>query len=247
MKRTANISDYLSPLCPNQTQCYLTNTIQVADIIEWVIPQMKCSVRIFQTSFSISEEFLRRLFFIKRRLPVTDISLLLDFKATNKTLSLWSFITQTIPHVYLADNHSKIILIQPNEHNANGDVGALARGNDTKHCGDDTPSCRSGRKTRLTIPCPGDVGALARGDTNNTTNVKPTTCNQQREATNATPHTPPAVAIITSQNLTRGNRHESAIITTDPSVFATLYTQYHDLVQNHSVPLSELYNAQINP
>ena len=213
MKRTANISDYLQPLRPNQTQCYLTNTIQVADIIEWVIPQLKCSVRIFQTSFSISEEFLRRLFFIKRRLPVTDISLLLDFKATNKTLSLWSFITQTIPHVYLADNHSKIILIQPNEHNANGDVGALARGN-----------------------------------TNNTTNVKQTYVKQTyAKQTYAKPHTPPSVAIITSQNLTRGNRHESAIITTDSSVFATLYTQYHDLVQNHSVPLSELYNAQINP
>ena len=197
MKRTANISDFLQPLRPNQTQCYLTNTIQVADIIEWVIPQMKCSVHIFQTSFSISEEFLRRLFFIKRRLPVSDISLLLDFKATNKTLSLWSFITQTIPHVYLADNHSKIILIQPDEHEV--------------------------------------------------TNTESPTCNHQRETTYMKPHTPPSVAIITSQNLTRGNRHESAIITTDASVFATLYTQYHDLVQNHSVPLSELYNAQINP
>ena len=29
--------------------------------------------------------------------------------------------------------------------------GRLARRKDAAHCGDDTPPCRSGRKTRLTI------------------------------------------------------------------------------------------------
>ena len=54
-----------------------------------------------------------------------------------------------------------------------------------------------------------------------------------------------SVAIITSQNLTRGNRHESAIVTTDTLVFATLHNQIQDLIKNHAVPLSELYNAQV--
>ena len=35
-----------------------------------------------------------------------------DFKATNKTLSLWRFISQVIESTYLADNHSKILLKQ---------------------------------------------------------------------------------------------------------------------------------------
>ena len=200
MKRGASISDYLFPLCPNQTQCYLTNTLQVADIIEWVLAQIGYAT-IWQTSFSISEEFLRRLYFIEKSGHVDTIHLILDFKATQKTLRLWAFLSQVITHTYLADNHSKIILIQPKASNTNGDVGAPARGN-----------------------------------TNNATNVSA-----------ANQHTPPSVAIITSQNLTRGNRHESAIVTTDPSVFATLYDQIQDLIQNHSVPLSELYNAQINP
>mgnify|MGYP002857230829 FL=1 len=54
-----------------------------------------------------------------------------------------------------------------------------------------------------------------------------------------------SVAIITSQNLTRGNRHESAIVTTDPNIFKTLHEEIEDLIRNHSVPLSELYNAQV--
>lgn len=62
MKRGVAIEDYLQPLQANQTQCYLTNTLQVADIVEWVLSQIGKST-IWQTSFSISEEFLRRLYF----------------------------------------------------------------------------------------------------------------------------------------------------------------------------------------
>lgn len=169
MKRGTQIEDYLQPLRPYQTQCYLTNTLQIADIIEWTLAQIGKST-IWQTSFSISEEFLRRLYFISKSDNVEDIHLLLDFKATQKTLRLWSFITQVIRHTYLADNHSKVILIRSQ------------------------------------------------------------TC---------------SVSIITSQNLTRGNRHESAIVTTDPQIFQTLHEQIENLIRNHSVPLSELYNAQL--
>ena len=169
MKRGVSIEDYLLPLQPNQTQCYLTNTLQVADIVEWTLAQIGKST-IWQTSFSISEEFLRRLYFISKSGNVETIHLLLDFKATQKTLRLWAFISQVIEHTYLADNHSKVILI---------------------------------RSASI------------------------------------------SVAIITSQNLTRGNRHESAIVTTDPNIFNTLHEEIEDLIRNHSVPLSELYNAQV--
>ena len=111
MKRGVAIEEYLQPLQPNQTQCYLTNTLQVADIVEWVLSQIGKST-IWQTSFSISEEFLRRLYFISKSGNVETIHLLLDFKATQKTLRLWAFLTQVIEHTYLADNHSKVILIQ---------------------------------------------------------------------------------------------------------------------------------------
>ena len=107
---------------------------------------------------------------MRRSGKVKDIQLLLDYKATNKTLRLWPFIVQTIDNCFLADNHSKLILI-------------------------DAPDLR--------------------------------------------------VAIITSQNLTRGNRHECAVVTTNPEVYATLENEFQDLLQYHSVPLSELFRSKL--
>ena len=170
MKRTANVDKILRPLATTPYQAYLSNAVQVADILEWILAQVGVA-EVWQTSFSISEEFLRRLFFITKDKKVSRINLVLDHKATNKTLKLWAFITQVIERTYLADNHSKILLVQSE-----------------------------------------------RGDT---------------------------VSVITSQNLTRGNRHESAFISTDSAIFATLKAQVDDLITNHSLPLHDLFRERL--
>ena len=170
MKRTADIDQILRPLKETPFQAYLSNAVQVADILEWILSQVGIA-EVWQTSFSISEEFLRRLYFITKDKRVSRINLVLDHKATNKTLKLWSFITQVIERTYLADNHSKILLVKSEK-----------------------------------------------GDT---------------------------VSVITSQNLTRGNRHESAFISTSPEIFAKLHAQVDDLITNHSVPLHDLFRDRI--
>ena len=63
MKRTADINEILKPLKDTPFQAYLSNAVQVADILDWILSQVGVA-EIWQTSFSISEEFLRRLFFI---------------------------------------------------------------------------------------------------------------------------------------------------------------------------------------
>ena len=170
MKRSASIEDFLKPIREKPYQAYLSNALQVADVLDWVLQQLGKS-EVWQTSFSISEEFIRRLFFIEKSGLVTRFNLVLDHKATNKTLKLWAFITQVINTTYLADNHSKVLLVKSEK---------------------------------------GEV-----------------------------------VSIITSQNLTRGNRSESAVVTTDPELFATLHAQIMDLITNHSVPLNELFDRAI--
>lgn len=170
MKRGADIGDFLKPLADNPLQSWITNRLQVADVLEWCLAQMGRS-EVWQTSFSISEEFLRRLYFIKKSHAVSEITLVLDHKATNKTLKLWAFLAQVFDKTYLADNHSKVILI------------------------------RSER---------GEV-----------------------------------CSIITSQNLTRGNRMESAIVATDKQVFATLHNQLQDIINEESVSLNELFGERI--
>ena len=170
MKRTASISDYLKPLADMPNQAYLTNALQVADVLEWILEQVG-KAKAWQTSFSISEEFLRRLFFIEKKGNVTEFNLVLDHKATNKTLKLWAFISQVMKRTYLADNHSKILLV-------------LSEAGDT-------------------------------------------------------------ISVVTSQNLTRGNRHESTFISTDKAIFNTLHSAVEDLIRNHSVPLNDLFEQRL--
>ena len=170
MRRNADIGDYLKPIREKPYQAYLSNALQVADILDWVLKQLGKS-EVWQTSFSISEEFIRRLYFIEKSGLVTRFNLVLDHKATNKTLKLWAFITQVISTTYLADNHSKVLLVKSER---------------------------------------GEV-----------------------------------VSIITSQNLTRGNRCESAVVTSDKQIFGTLFEQIQDLINNHSVPLNELFRNRI--
>ena len=170
MKRNSSINAILKPWGDKPSQAYLSNVLQVADVLEWVLEQVG-TAEVWQTSFSISEEFLRRLFFIEKSGQVKRFNLVLDHKATNKTLKLWAFITQVIERTYLADNHSKILLVRSEA-----------------------------------------------GDT---------------------------VSVVTSQNLTRGNRSESAFITTDKEIFATLHAQVEDLITNHSVPLNDLFANKI--
>jgi len=172
MKRTTSIESIFRPLSECTVQSALTNEVQIADILEWVLKQVG-RAEVWQTSFSISEEFLRRLYFITHDGSASSIHLVLDFKATNKTLSLWRFISQVIESTYLADNHSKILLIHS----------------------------ESGHK----------------------------------------------VSIITSQNLTRGNRNESYIITTAPQVFDKFLAEVQNLIKNHSVPLSEILQSRLSP
>ena len=169
MKRSASISEILSPLSEKVCQAYMSNALQVADILKWTLDQTG-PADVQMTSFSISEEFLRRIFFIKKDDLVRSLDIVLDFKATNKTLILWPFIAQTVENCYLADNHSKILLVSNEAHK---------------------------------------------------------------------------VAVVMSQNLTRGNRYESGFISTDHNVFDRLHDQLNFVIKNQSVPFHDIFGRTV--
>ncbi|MBD5258462.1 MAG: hypothetical protein K2L73_02210 [Muribaculaceae bacterium] len=129
MNRCTAVDDTLSPLCEKESQAYLSNALQVADILKWVLLQTG-PASVMMSSFSISEEFLRRIFFIRKEGLVRSLDILLDFKATNKTLKLWPFIAQTVENCYLSDNHSKILLVENDSHKVSVVMSQnLTRGN----------------------------------------------------------------------------------------------------------------------
>lgn len=174
MKRGASISELLHPLDPcGSSQCFLSDFVQVADILEWIVDQVgECSV--VQSSFSVSDEFLRRLFFIRKKGKIVHYRMILDHKATNKTIKLWPFVTNVVEECLLADNHSKVMIVSP-------------------------------------------LNKAVKG-----------------------------VVVISSQNLTRGNRFESSLVSNDPSVFNSISADVADMALNHSVPLHELFAGLID-
>lgn len=166
-KRVCNIP--LKPLGSTSTQAYMSNAVQVVDLMQWIIDQTgPACVRV--SSFSLSEEFLRRAFIMRQHGQILDLEVVLDFKATQKTLILWPFIAQTIENCYLSANHSKVMIIESD-------------------------------------------------------NMK--------------------VAAVMSQNLTRGNRTEATVVSSDPDVVEPLAEQLGDLIKFNSVPFHDIYFGTI--
>lgn len=165
MNRKTLVSKFLKPLDQVPVQAYLTEELQVPDILEWILDQVGRS-EIFQTTFSISEEYLRRLHFIREKGMISRLDMILDFKATNKTVDLWVFISNVVDNAYLSDNHSKILLVKS----------------------------ESGAK----------------------------------------------ICVITSQNLTRGNRAESAAVIALPEVYDNISQYISKTLKYRSIPLNDI-------
>lgn len=110
MKHSEIAASILKPLAGTANQAYLSDRLQVADLLSWILAQTG-PAHVQLTSFSISEEFLRRIFFIQKDGLIESLDIVLDFKATNKTLILWPFIAQVVQSCHLASNHSKILLV----------------------------------------------------------------------------------------------------------------------------------------
>lgn len=155
--------DELKPLEKSATQPYFSKSIQLADIIQWILDQIgRSSISI--STFSTSEEFLRRLHKFKQKDLIGECVLFCDLRAARKTIALKHFMQSTFDRIFLCENHSKVVLLQ-------------------------SDSCE--------------------------------------------------VAIVTSQNQTRGDRYEAGIITTDLSTCAYLRLAFLEMSQN-SISINEL-------
>ena len=91
-------------------QAYFSNTVQLADVIASILEHIGASEIVIST-FSTSEEFLRRIWRLRKEGLITSASLFCDLKAARKTVHLYKFITELFDAVYLAENHSKVLLL----------------------------------------------------------------------------------------------------------------------------------------
>lgn len=157
--------DNLMPLEKCAIQPYFSNSMQLGDVIEWVLGQTGPAHLLIST-FSTSEEFLRRLHRLKNRGRILSCAMFCDLRAARKTVSLYHFIKSVFDRVHLCENHSKVVLVTNDRYK---------------------------------------------------------------------------VAVVTSQNQTRGNRFESGVITSDSLTFYNLSLGFDALAQN-SLPVDALIN-----
>lgn len=155
--------DSLMPLEECGLQPYFSNRMQLAEVIEWVLSQTG-PADIAISTFSTSEEFLRRLARLKDRGHVRSCSLFCDLRVARKTVALYHFIKSVFEEIHLCENHSKVVLLSNGNHN---------------------------------------------------------------------------VAIVTSQNQTRGDRYEAGIITTDQLTFYNLRLGFLAMSDN-SISIDDL-------
>lgn len=148
--------------------CFIDNKSQVADILEKILEDfpVKSNIVVRQATFSISEEFIRRIYKIKKKTGAKFL-LIIDRKALQKTRLLWQFLANVYDKVFLADSHAKVLIVSSED-------------------------------------------------------------------------TTRKVAVITSQNLTRGNRFESSIVSSDNKIAESLTQHFDKISKKHSVPMHEI-------
>ncbi|WP_272712336.1 C4-dicarboxylate ABC transporter [Bacteroides ovatus] len=105
------VNQIIKPLSSTPLQAYLDNRIQLFDVIEKILSETG-PAEIYISTFSTSEEFLRQIFRLRKKGMITKATMLTDLKASRKTVNLYTFISNVFDNVYLAENHSKVILIR---------------------------------------------------------------------------------------------------------------------------------------
>jgi len=71
---------------------------------------------VFISSFTVAEEFIRKLYKLKQENKIRSLKLLIDLRSAKKTLHLSYFLSKVADEIYLANNHSKIILIKSSDY-----------------------------------------------------------------------------------------------------------------------------------
>ena len=148
----------IKPVRENPLQAFVTDKFQLFDTIETILKEVG-PCRMIVTSFSISEEFIWKIYRFKEAGRILSSSVVIDHKASAKVSKLLNFAGNIFDAVYLGSNHSKVVLLW-----------------------------------------------------NESTQTQ--------------------VAIITSQNLTRGNRQESTVITTNVQVYLDLAQDVAAIIDN---------------
>lgn len=111
MSRGKSVGEILQPLRTHPLQSYLGRGLHTLGLLTWILEQTG-PAKVFVSTFSTSDAFLRGFYNLKKKGHVLESSLVADLKASKKTFKLYKEMQQCFDNVYLAQNHSKVVLVE---------------------------------------------------------------------------------------------------------------------------------------
>lgn len=100
----------IGDLRSNMTEVYYTKIYQLFDFIREVQEQIgPCNLLV--STFSISEEFLRRMLYFRTHGRFMDMEIVSDRRGLTKTMKLATLMQSVYDRAYLAANHGKMVLM----------------------------------------------------------------------------------------------------------------------------------------
>lgn len=111
MSKGKSPSKILRPLATHPLQSHLGRGLHTLGLLGWILEQTG-PADVYVSTFSTSDAFLRGFYNLKKKDLVLKSVLLADLKASKKTYKLYKEMQQNFDAVYLAQNHSKVVLVQ---------------------------------------------------------------------------------------------------------------------------------------
>ena len=111
MSKGKSPSEILRPMATHPLQSHLGRGLHTLGLLGWILEQTG-PADVYVSTFSTSDAFLRGFHNLRKKGLVLKSVLLADLKASQKTYRLYKEMQQCFDTVYLAQNHSKVVLVQ---------------------------------------------------------------------------------------------------------------------------------------
>lgn len=111
MSRDRKIDDILQPLSRQPYQYFLGTGLHTLGLLGWILSETR-RADVWVSTFSTSDAFCSGFLNLRKKGLIGKASLVADLKASKKTMQLAKLMSSCFDNVYLAQNHSKIVLVQ---------------------------------------------------------------------------------------------------------------------------------------
>lgn len=114
MPKGRDISTILRPVRDVPIQAYFGQGLHTLGLLGWLLSQTG-RADVWVSSYSTSEPFLNGFCLLRQKGMVRHSAILLDQRAARKTLRLERLLDTSFEHVFLGQNHSKLLLVRNGE------------------------------------------------------------------------------------------------------------------------------------